>query len=193
MRKIYLIRHGLPHFPGGGPYCIGWADFPLDPKGREDILALAGRMKSEELTVFSSPLKRAYDTARAFCDSPIVMDEFREMHAGDWDGLSFAEIKERWPELYAARATNAELPLPNSEDWQEGQRRFIQGVEKALSQCEGHIAIVAHTTVILAYICHIMQDEGYKDYKWRPDYCGWYTLEQDEKGLHCRFPWEKAE
>ena len=66
MRKIYLIRHGLPHFPGGGPYCIGWADFPIDPKGREDILALAGRMKGEELTVFSSPLKRAYDTAREF-------------------------------------------------------------------------------------------------------------------------------
>lgn len=193
MRRIYLIRHGLPHFPGGGPYCIGAADFPLDPIGHEQAKAMAEAFKGKELRVFSSPLKRAYDTARALCPSPIVIDELKEMHAGDWDGLHFEEIKQRWPELYEARAENTELPLPNAEDWQEGQTRFIRGVEKALSQSEGDIAIVSHATVMLSYICHVTGDEKYRSFVWRPDYCGWYIIEQDKDGLHCRFPWEKAE
>ena len=116
------------------------------------------------------------------------------MHAGDWDGLSFAEIKERWSELYEARATNADLELPNAENWYEGQRRFIVGVEKALSQSEGDIAIVAHTTVILSFVCRIMDDEQYKAYKFRPDYGCFYLVSIDEKGkMHCDFPWKSPE
>lgn len=65
MRRIYLIRHGLPYFPGGGSYCIGQADFPLDPLGEEQARRMAEKLGGERLTVFSSPLKRAYDTARA--------------------------------------------------------------------------------------------------------------------------------
>ena len=193
MRRIYLIRHGLPYFPGGGSYCIGQADFPLDPLGEEQARRMAEKLGGEKLTVFSSPLKRAYDTARALCESPLVIDELKEMHAGDWDGLSFEEIKKGWPELFEARGQNPELPLPNSEDWYEGQRRFISGVEKALSQSEGNIAIVAHATVILSCICHVMGDETYKSLAWRPGYCGWYELELDEGGMRCIFPWQGAD
>lgn len=193
MRRIFLIRHGQPDFPDGLPHCIGSADFPLSPLGHEQAKALAHAFEHEKLSVFASPLKRAYDTATALSPMPIVIDDLREMHAGDWDGLSFEQIKQRWPELYEARANNTELPLPNEEDWYEGQRRFLGAVEKALASCEGDIAIVAHTTVILSFICHVMQDEGYKSFRWRPDYCGWYTVELDEKGMRCIFPWQSTE
>ncbi len=190
MRKIYFVRHGLPHFPGDEAYCIGSADFPLSQKGYEQAAKLAASLKGEKLTVFSSPLKRAYDTAKALYPAPIVIDELREMHAGDWDGLSFTEIKKHWPELFEARATNKDLGLPNAEDWDEGRERFYKGVMKALSMSQGDIAIIAHTTVILSFLCRITGDGKYRGYEWRQDYGSYYLVKQKEDlSFECEFPW----
>lgn len=192
MRKIYLIRHGLPHFPGGGPYCLGKADFPLDPLGRLQACQMGQGLKDEKLTVFTSPLKRAYDTAAYINPSPSVIHDLQEMHAGEWDGLSFREIKEKWPELYEARATDTLLPIPGAENWDDGQARFIKAVEAALSRSEGDIAIVAHTTVILSFICHIMGSTEYKEFRYRQSYGGYYLVTLDDEGVyHCEFPWRR--
>ena len=32
MKKVYLIRHGLPDFPGGKGMCIGTTDVPMGEK-----------------------------------------------------------------------------------------------------------------------------------------------------------------
>ncbi len=190
MRKIYFIRHGLPHFPDDLGYCIGSADFPLSEKGREQAAKLARSLEGESLTVFTSPLKRAYDTAKALSPAPIVIDALREMHAGDWDGLSFTEIRKRWPELFEARAVNKDLELPNAEDRRKGGERFYKAVMQALEQSEGDIAIVAHTTVILSFICRITGDEKYRGYEWRQDYASYYLVRQkDDLSFECEFPW----
>ena len=191
MRKIYLIRHGQPQFPGGGKYCIGSADFPLDTLGRLQACQTGYALREEKLSVFTSPLARAYDTARFIAPSPAVIDELREMDAGSWDGLSFDEIQKKWPELYHARAKNTNLPLPGAEDWEAGQARFIAAVKEALSRSEGDIAIVAHTTVILSYICHIMGSREYNSFDYRQDYGGYYLVMLDGDTLSCEFPWKR--
>lgn len=193
MRKIYLVRHGQPFFPGGEGCCLGSTDFPLSTLGRLQACLLGKAFEAKDLTVFSSPLTRAYTTACAISPSPVVIDELSEMHAGDWDGLSFREIKEKWPGLYEARAENTELPIPGAEDWDEGQARFIKAVEQALSQSEGDIAIVAHTTVILSFICRIMGSTEYKAFRYRQDYGGYYLVTLDDMGgYHCEFPWQRS-
>ena len=191
MRKIYLVRHGQPFFPNGEGYCLGSTDFPLSTLGRLQACLLGNGFDGREVTVFSSPLSRAYDTACAISPSPLVIDELREMHAGDWDGLTFREIKERWPELFEARAYDKELVIPGSEDWHEGQNRFLAGVKKALESTEGDIVIVAHTTVILSFICHIMGSEEYKDFSYRQGCGSWYMIEENQGSMRCVFPWER--
>ena len=43
----------------------------------------------------------------------IIADEaLREVSVGRWEGLSFAEIRERWPELYEARGENMSSVAP---------------------------------------------------------------------------------
>ena len=192
MRKIYLVRHGKPQFPGGDRYCLGSADFPLDTLGRLQACQTGHGLEGEKLTVFSSPLKRAYDTACHISPSPVIIEDLQEMHAGEWDGLSFREIKEKWPGLFEARATDKDLAIPGSEDWDEGQARFIKAVEQALSQSEGDIAIVAHTTVILSFICRIMESSEYRAFRYRQDYGGYYLVTLDEEGgYRCEFPWQR--
>ena len=190
MRKIYLVRHGQPFFPGRERCCLGSADFPLSTLGRLQACLLVKAFEGKKVTVFSSPLSRAYDTACAISPTPVVLDELREMHAGDWDGLSFREIKERWPGLFEARAYDKELLIPGSEDWHEGQRRFLAGVKKAIDSSEGDIVIVAHTTVILSLICHVMGSEEFRDFKYRQGCGSWYMLEENVGSMRCIFPWE---
>ena len=65
-RRLYLMRHGTPEFPEGGPYIYGRTDYPLSELGKEDAENL-GKFLNTELkrpfTVYTSPLKRAHDTA----------------------------------------------------------------------------------------------------------------------------------
>lgn len=66
-------------------------------------------------TVFSSPLTRAVQTARKIDGSITTMTGLRELDYGQWDGLTFAEIRWRFPELYAARERDKSLMPPGSD------------------------------------------------------------------------------
>ena len=41
MKKVYLIRHGLPDFPGGKGMCIGTTDIPMGEKGLAQAAEMA--------------------------------------------------------------------------------------------------------------------------------------------------------
>ena len=116
MRKIYLIRHCLAKCPGGKRICLGQTDVPLGKEGRLQAVELKKCFKSIPYTaVFTSPLLRAYETA-VYLGDPVVINSLKEAGAGDWDGLSFDEITEKWPELYEARGKDPNIPIPGAED-----------------------------------------------------------------------------
>ena len=64
MKQIYLIRHGLPEFPDGRRQCIGSTDLPLSGEGMLQASEMARALPTVS-AVFSSPLTRAMETARA--------------------------------------------------------------------------------------------------------------------------------
>ena len=89
MRSIYLIRHGHPDFPIASRICLGQTDTPLGPLGQLQGVLLARAFEQTALTaVYTSPLCRAYDTARYLSDKPIVNNDLAEQATGLWDGLS---------------------------------------------------------------------------------------------------------
>ena len=80
------------------------------------------------------------------------MDDLREMHAGEWDGLTFDEIRERYPELYAARSHDLTIPLPGAEDHAKGLARFKGAMEEAAWKSPGDFAVVAHGGIIAQFL-----------------------------------------
>ena len=192
MRRVYLIRHGRPELPGDGHVCLGTTDLPLSPLGRLQACLTGEALRGQTLTVFASPLSRAYETARFLAPEPIVLPGLREYHTGDWDGLSFSEIRERWPELYAARGDDPAIPIPNAEDYGAGQRRFLDAVRETLAQSKGNIAVVAHAGVMGALLSALLGSREYDDHKYRPPYGGWYVLEAEGDRLTPRLPFETA-
>ena len=163
MKKVYLIRHGLPDFPGGKRMCIGTTDIPMGETG----LAQAARMAKKlppVTAVFSSPLTRAVETAEAVSLPVTILDGLREMYAGEWDGLTFEQIRERYPELYAARFHDPTIPLPGAERYEDGIARFSAAMKTAAESASGDFAVVAHGGIIAQFLRSI----GGNWYK--PDY-----------------------
>jgi len=151
MKKVYLIRHGLPDFPGGKKMCLGITDIPLGEKGLAQAEQMAVRLPPVT-AVFSSPLIRAVQTAQAIGMSVTILDGLLEMYAGEWDGLTFDEIRQRYPELYAARSHDLTIPLPGAEDRAEGLARFKGAMNEAAKQSPGDFAVVAHGGIIAQFL-----------------------------------------
>lgn len=153
MKKVYLIRHGLPDFPGGKRMCLGRTDIPLGEEGKAQAKA-AAEILPPVTAVFSSPLSRAVQTAEAI-GKPIILEGLQERYAGDWEGLTFEEIRYRYPELYAARKTDQFLPLPNSESEEDSIFRFCAAMEQAAQMAAGDFAVVAHGGIIALFLTAI--------------------------------------
>ena len=181
MKKVYLIRHALPDFPDGKSMCIGTTDIPLGEKGFFQASNMAKNLPAVT-AVFSSPLSRAVQTAQAIGMSVTILEDLREIHAGEWDGLAFEEIRQRYPELYAARAKDLTIPLPGSESYEDGIARFSAAMNAAAETASGDFAVVAHGG-ILAQFLQSISGNWYK-----PDYTeivtltyqnGIFTLQED--------------
>ena len=174
MKKVYLIRHGLPDFPDGNRMCIGTTDIPMGERGLEQATAMAAKLPPVT-AVFSSPLTRAVQTAEAMGMPVSILDGLRELYAGAWDGLTFDEIRARYPELYAARARDLTLPLPGAEDHAEGLARFSAAMEAAAQAAPGDFAVVAHGGIIAQFLQDISNI-------WRkPDYAEIISLRWEDE------------
>ena len=183
MRRIYLIRHALPDMPPGKKRCIGCTDVPLGTLGRLQSAVLGEYMKTKPVSaVFCSGLSRATETARAISQDPIIVPDLREMDAGEWDGLLFDEIRQKWPEIYEKRGTNPNYPIPGAEAIEQGQIRFAEAVEAILQKTEGDIAIVAHCTVIQSFLSFVLGTDVKKCRDYRLDYTGICTIGYDHGG-----------
>ena len=169
MKTVYLIRHALPDFPGGKRMCIGTTDIPLGEKGLMQAAEMAKKLPAVT-AVFSSPLIRAVQTAEAIGLPVTVLDDLREMHAGAWDGLTFDEIRQRYPELYAARATDLTIPLPGAENHEEALTRFAAAMEQAATLAPGDFAVVAHGGIIAQFL------QSISGHWHKPDYTEIVTL-----------------
>ena len=149
-RTLYLVRHAMPDIPLGERRCVGGrSDLPLGQLGRLQaaLLPFAPELSGVE-RVFCSSLVRARDTAAAFSSSPVVMPGLEEQDMGAWDGLSFAEIKERFPALYAAREKDFSLLPEGAESEKEVRARMEAALRRCLEECAGDAAAVSHKGAI---------------------------------------------
>lgn len=100
MTRVLLLRHGESEWNAAGRW-QGQADPPLSDLGRLQAQH-AVRALGEVDAMVSSDLQRAVETAAIISSElgvgPVVVDpDLRERHAGEWQGLTRAEIERDWP------------------------------------------------------------------------------------------------
>jgi len=100
MTRVLLVRHGQSEWNADGRW-QGQADPPLTDLGRHQALHAARNLGSVDAIV-ASDLHRASETALIIANElgvgPLVLEpDLRERDAGEWSGLTRAEIERDWP------------------------------------------------------------------------------------------------
>jgi probable phosphoglycerate mutase len=145
---ILLARHGETDWNRENRF-QGHADPPLNETGRAQAAQLAAVLAAEPLAaVYSSPLRRAFETAQILAAphglEPVPVDALREVDVGSWEGLTRAEIEERFPEQFA-RWRDYEAGWDDGESYEEMSRRVIAGLLELAAAHEGErILAVSH-------------------------------------------------
>jgi probable phosphoglycerate mutase len=98
--RVLLVRHGQSEWNAEGRW-QGQQDPPLSELGRRQARAAAASLGAID-AVFASDLQRAAETATIIATDlgvlPVVVDPgLRERCAGEWEGLTRAEIERDWP------------------------------------------------------------------------------------------------
>jgi probable phosphoglycerate mutase len=152
--RIIAIRHGETDWNVGGRI-QGGTDIPLNARGRWQAQRLAQALAHERLdAVYSSDLARAFDTADAVARPAglrVIADEcLRERRFGCFEGLSFSEIEQRWPDQ--ARRWRQRDPSFGPEGGETladfYERCVASGVRLASAHPGQAIAVVAHGGVM---------------------------------------------
>jgi phosphoserine phosphatase len=142
---ILLARHGETDWNREGRF-QGHADPPLNRTGRDQAVQLSVALMAEELAaVYSSPLRRALETAEIVAASrglePVTLDALREVDVGSWSGLTRAEVEQRFPEQYARW-------LDYGQGWEDGETYDEMGARVVAALLE--IAAAHHGERVLA-------------------------------------------
>ena len=100
MTRVLLVRHGQSEWNADGRW-QGQADPPLTDLGHQQALHAARNLGVVDAIV-ASDLQRATDTAMIISEAlgvgPVVLEPgLRERDAGEWSGLTRAEIDRDWP------------------------------------------------------------------------------------------------
>ena len=132
-RRIVLWRHGRTEWNASGRF-QGQTDIDLDEIGRAQAWESARRLAAlEPDLLISSDLRRTRDTIAALAEitgKPVQLDvRLRETFAGEWQGLTGAEIASRYPEEYKAwRAGDPLLKVGGGETRQDVAERMAAAV-----------------------------------------------------------------
>jgi probable phosphoglycerate mutase len=146
--RLILVRHGETEANVAGRM-QGRGNDPLTERGQQQVRAVAARLKNQGHPVealYTSSLLRACLTAEAIGEAlglqPRLRDGLQEMHLGDLDGGSAAELE-------AAVPRTLDEGYPGGESLREFVERIMGALYGiAMAHMGGTVIIVSHGGVI---------------------------------------------
>ena len=147
--KLLVVRHGQSEWNAAGRW-QGRADPPLTMEGRRQAAAAAQKLGSFDAVV-SSPLQRAAETAAIIVEhldiGPVLTEpDLMERDAGEWQGLTRAEIEMDWPGFLE----NGERPPAYEPDGVMLNRVLgaLGRIADRAGEAGGEVLVVAHGGVV---------------------------------------------
>ena len=150
----------------------GRSDVALNERGLAQAAGVAESLAGEPLVaVYSSPMVRALDTARAVAArhglEPVVDRAFNNIDLGEWQGVEKEHVRESRPDLWRLwREDPDALRIPGGESLADVRARDQARTVELVSEHEGRrFAIVSHRSVAKLLGGALLGME--KDYFWK--------------------------
>jgi len=155
---ITLVRHGETSWNALGKF-QGSSDIELSNEGKQQALYLRERFLNKIDHIYTSPLKRARQTAEIICQgsniTPMVASDLKEINFGDWEGLTREEIEANFSEKFI-EYKNDEINGPLCGGDLSLKKASIRAENAILEIAKRHqgenVIIVAHGGIIKAGI-----------------------------------------
>lgn len=167
MKTLVFLRHGETDWNAQGRY-QGQTDILLNDNGRQQAKQATRRWNHTEFDgAIVSPLSRANETAQIiFGDRQlqlVTIEGIKETHGGDWEGHTFNDIAERWPDEHAAfRLPGLDSGPVGGETPRESGTRTAQAVLDALQDADV-LAVISHGNTLRA-AAHVLTGHADEDY-----------------------------
>jgi broad specificity phosphatase PhoE len=136
-------------------------DPPLDEVGRKQSEALAAALKDRPIAaVFSSQFLRARQTASIISatlgEPSKVIDAIGEIDIGTWEGLTWDQIRAKWPKETAAFEEDcSKQGYLGGENYTQLRDRVVPAFATLVGEFAGKTVVaVGHNGVNRAAICH---------------------------------------
>ncbi len=162
MTHLLLVRHGLTEYNVNRRFA-GSSDVELSPLGCQQVTRLRERLAGQPIeSVYCSDLKRARVTAEMLVDgrnlAPIPSPELREVDYGECEGLTFSQIKERYPHVAeGVYAPEKGLEFPGGESFAAMVERITRFKDRLARHAPAdNILIVSHSGPLRSLICSLL-------------------------------------
>lgn len=162
LRRIVLVRHG--ETDGNSSVRLhGSSDVALSAAGRAHVRAAAAALDGQHFDLHvASPLRRSWESAWIVSGGrPVrLVDEFREIHFGRWEGMTKEEIEASDPVGYQAWTSGAEgFEYPGGERRADFRDRVGRGVRRLLAEPVRSAVLVVHKGVVRAVVRELTGEE----------------------------------
>jgi broad specificity phosphatase PhoE len=157
--RVLLTRHGQSEWNALGRW-QGQADPPLSDLGRRQAHEAARALGAID-GIWASDLRRAAETAVVISEDmgvgPVVLDpDLRERDAGEWTGLTRAEIEQRYPGF---------LPDGRRPPGWESDELLLDRAQRTMRRIAdaapgGEVLVVTHAGVVFAVERHLGLDHA---------------------------------
>lgn len=157
-RTVWLVRHGESVFNVEDR--IG-GDSDLSPRGQSFARSLAAFMQTrrggdDAISVWTSTLRRTIETASMLPEASQPFRALDEIDAGVCDGMTYAEVRRRFPDEFASRAQDKlNYRYPRGESYAD----VIQRLDPIIIELERHerpVLVIGHQGVLRALYAYLM-------------------------------------
>ena len=183
LTTIILVRHGRTHLTESKRISGKGGENPgLSDLGKSDAHSVAKALKQIGVTgpwahlrpvsaIVTSPIQRTRDTANIIANelglSVDVNEDIAEIAFGDWDGHTNDEVRNKWPDEFAAWQGSWTIAPPGGESLEVFDERVQRGREAiTAAHAGGTVVVVSHVMPVRGFIKWGMQ-AGIEAY-WRP-------------------------
>lgn len=160
--RLLICRHGQTDFNAALRF-QGQMDEPLSELGKLQARKLGERLAHVPLhAAYSSDLGRAHETAKLALtgrDVPLRLDQrLREIAFGRWEGMTFAEIKVKYPDDVAARERDrVHYAIPGGESVSQMGQRVSGFLQEVLPAHAGQtLLVIAHGGTVNALLATLL-------------------------------------
>ncbi len=174
-RRVWLIRHGQTDWNRRQRY-LSDTDVPLTPLGERQASALARFFAARRVdVVVHSGLQRTALVARAIVGNrpiPIHTDlRWREVRHGRWEGLTYPEVMQRFPDEAQRRFADPLHSAPLGGESLSQMAARVEDAWRALGEqfAGQRVAVVTHATPIQVVLCLLFGMPLAQHWRWRVD------------------------